>query len=206
MQSSQPWRWATRAHSTRIPKQLLHFRSQSHPGSKRTSYRHYLPAFHLSARRQEVLSLHHHPVPISIWTIRFYRIAGKCSPCSHHAFSLQLKFSLPSYRLAAQHISLGLCIYAPHQSALPFRVEFPASFLAVASILLFFSHPFTPLLPIRNRFIRWAWALLCVSLAAQIRNLSRSSSTPSAEYRAIHFAPITSPFPQQPSSYILEQP
>ena len=26
------------------PKQLLHFRSQSHPGSKRTSYRHYLPA------------------------------------------------------------------------------------------------------------------------------------------------------------------
>lgn len=109
------------------PKQLLHFRSQSHPGSKRTSYRHYLPAFHLSARRQKVLSLHHHPVPHLHLDLRFsHRIAGKCSPCSHHAFSLQLKFSFPSYRSAAQHLSLSLYIDALHQSALPFRVEFPA--------------------------------------------------------------------------------
>ena len=29
--------------------------------------------------------------------LRFsHRIAGKCSPCSHHAFSLQFKFSFPS--------------------------------------------------------------------------------------------------------------
>ena len=59
--------------------------------------------------------------------LRFsHRIAGKCSPCSHHAFSLQLKFSFPSYWSAAQHLSLSLCIYALHQSALSFRVEFPA--------------------------------------------------------------------------------
>lgn len=64
---------------------------------------------------------------ISIWTYVFsHRIAGKCSPCSHHAFSLQLKFSIPSYRSAAQHFSLSLYIYALHQSALSFRVEFPA--------------------------------------------------------------------------------
>lgn len=66
---------------------------------------------------------------ISIWTYVFsHRIAGKCSPCSHHAFSLQLKFSFPSYRSAAQHLSLSLYIYALHQSALSFRVEFPAFF------------------------------------------------------------------------------
>ena len=64
---------------------------------------------------------------ISIWTYVFsHRIAGKCSPCSHHAFSLQLKLSFPSYRSAAQHFILSLYIYALHQSALSFRVEFPA--------------------------------------------------------------------------------
>lgn len=79
------------------------------------------------ARRQKVLSLHHHPVPHLHLDLRFsHRIAGKCSPCSHHAFSLQLKFSFPSYRSAAQHLSLSLYIDALHQSALSFRVEFPA--------------------------------------------------------------------------------
>lgn len=83
--------------------------------------------FHLSARRQKVLSLHHHPVPHLHLDLRFsHRIAGKCSPCSHHAFSLQLKLSFPSYRSAAQHFILSLYIYALHQSALSFRVEFPA--------------------------------------------------------------------------------
>ena len=83
--------------------------------------------FHLSARRQKVLSLHHYPVAHLHLDLRFsHRIAGKCSPCSHHAFSLQLKFSFPSYRSAAQHFILSLCIYALHQSALSFRVEFPA--------------------------------------------------------------------------------
>ena len=127
------------------PQQLLHFRSQSHPGSKRTSYRHNLPAFHLSARRQKVLSLHHYPVPHLHLDLRFsHRIAGKCSPCSHHAFSLQLKFSIPSYRPAAQHLSLGLYIDALHQSALSFRVEFPA-FVPGRSLHSAVLH--TPLLP-----------------------------------------------------------
>lgn len=79
------------------------------------------------ARRQKVRSLHHHPVPHLHLDLRFsHRIAGKCSPCSHHAFSLQLKLSFPSYRSAAQHFILSLYIYALHQSALSFRVEFPA--------------------------------------------------------------------------------
>ena len=83
--------------------------------------------FIFSARRQKVLSLHHHPVSHLHLDLRFsHRIAGKCSPCSHHAFSLQLKLSFPSYRSAAQHFILSLYIYALHQSALSFRVEFPA--------------------------------------------------------------------------------
>lgn len=51
-----------------------------------------------------------------------------------------------------------------------FELSFQLSFLAVASILLFFT-PLYTLLPIRSRFIRWAWGLLCVSLAAQIGTL-----------------------------------
>ena len=51
-----------------------------------------------------------------------------------------------------------------------FELSFQLSFLAVASILLFFP-PLYTLLPIRSRFIRWAWGLLCVSLAAQIGTL-----------------------------------
>ncbi len=51
-----------------------------------------------------------------------------------------------------------------------FELSFQLSFLAVASILLFFT-PLYTLLPIRSRFIRWAWELLCVSLAAQIGTL-----------------------------------
>ena len=51
-----------------------------------------------------------------------------------------------------------------------FELGFQLSFLAVASILLFFN-PLYSLFTLRSRIIRWAWGVLSVSLAAQIGTL-----------------------------------
>lgn len=152
-------------------KQLLHFRSQSHSGSKRTSYRHYLPAFIflLGGRKYSVytiiLSL------ISIWTYVFLiglPASAVRAAIMLSAYSLSLAFhrtGLPLNTLASAYIFM--LFISPLYL---FELSFQLSFLAVASILLFFT-PLYTLLPIRSRFIRWAWGLLCVSLAAQIGTL-----------------------------------
>lgn len=84
------------------------------------------------------------------------------------AYSLSLAFhrtGLPLNTLASAYIFM--LFISPLYL---FELSFQLSFLAVASILLFFT-PLYTLLPIRSRFIRWAWGLLCVSLAAQIGTL-----------------------------------
>lgn len=108
---------------------------------------------------------------ISIWTYVFLiglPASAVRSAIMLSAYSLSLAFhrtGLPLNTLASAYI-LILFISPLYL----FELSFQLSFLAVASILLFFS-PLYSLLPIRSRFIRWAWGLLCVSLAAQIGTL-----------------------------------
>ena len=108
---------------------------------------------------------------ISIWTYVFLiglPASAVRAAIMLSAYSISLAFhrtGLPLNTLAAAYIfMLFICpLYL-------FELSFQLSFLAVASILLFFP-PLYSLLTIRSRFVRWAWGLLCVSLAAQIGTL-----------------------------------
>ena len=108
---------------------------------------------------------------ISIWTYVFLiglPASAVRAAIMLSAYSLSLAFhrtGLPLNTLASAYIFM--LFISPLYL---FELSFQLSFLAVASILLFFT-PLYTLLPIRSRFIRWAWGLLCVSLAAQIGTL-----------------------------------
>ena len=109
---------------------------------------------------------------ISIWTYVFLiglPASAVRAAIMLSAYSLSLAFhrtGLPLNTLSSAYIFM--LFISPLYL---FELSFQLSFLAVASILLFFT-PLYTLLPIRSRFIRWAWGLLCVSLAAQIGTLS----------------------------------
>lgn len=108
---------------------------------------------------------------ISIWTYVFLiglPASAVRAAIMLSAYSLSLAFhrtGLPLNTLAAAYIFM--LFISPLYL---FELSFQLSFLAVASILLFFP-PLYSLLTIRSRFVRWAWGLLCVSLAAQIGTL-----------------------------------
>ena len=108
---------------------------------------------------------------ISIWTYVFLiglPASAVRAAIMLSAYSLSLAFhrtGLPLNTLASAYIFM--LFISPLYL---FELSFQLSFLAVASILLFFT-PLYTLLPIRSRFLRWAWGLLCVSLAAQIGTL-----------------------------------
>lgn len=108
---------------------------------------------------------------ISIWTYVFLiglPASAVRAAIMLSAYSISLAFhrtGLPLNTLAAAYIFM--LFISPLYL---FELSFQLSFLAVASILLFFP-PLYSLLTIRSRFIRWAWGLLCVSLAAQIGTL-----------------------------------
>lgn len=108
---------------------------------------------------------------ISIWTYVFLiglPASAVRAAIMLSAYSISLAFhrtGLPLNTLAAAYIFM--LFISPLYL---FELSFQLSFLAVASILLFFP-PLYSLLPIRSRFVRWAWGLLCVSLAAQIGTL-----------------------------------
>ena len=108
---------------------------------------------------------------ISIWTYVFLiglPASAVRAAIMLSAYSISLAFhrtSLPLNTLAAAYIFM--LFISPLYL---FELSFQLSFLAVASILLFFP-PLYSLLTIRSRFVRWAWGLLCVSLAAQIGTL-----------------------------------
>lgn len=108
---------------------------------------------------------------ISIWTYVFLiglPASAVRAAIMLSAYSISLAFhrtDLPLNTLAAAYIFM--LFISPLYL---FELSFQLSFLAVASILLFFP-PLYSLLPIRSRFVRWAWGLLCVSLAAQIGTL-----------------------------------
>ncbi len=108
---------------------------------------------------------------ISIWTYVFLiglPASAVRAAIMLSAYSLSLAFhrtGLPLNTLASAYVFM--LFISPLYL---FELSFQLSFLAVASILLFFT-PLYSLLPIRSRFIRWAWGLLCVSLAAQIGTL-----------------------------------
>ena len=108
---------------------------------------------------------------ISIWTYVFLiglPASAVRAAIMLSAYSISLAFhrtSLPLNTLAAAYIFI--LFISPLYL---FELSFQLSFLAVASILLFFP-PLYSLLTIRSRFVRWAWGLLCVSLAAQIGTL-----------------------------------
>ena len=108
---------------------------------------------------------------ISIWTYVFLiglPASAVRAAIMLSAYSISLAFhrtGLPLNTLAAAYIFM--LFISPLYL---FELSFQLSFLAVASILLFFP-PLYSLLTIRSRFVRWAWGLLCVSLAAQIGTL-----------------------------------
>ena len=108
---------------------------------------------------------------ISIWTYVFLiglPASAVRAAIMLSAYSISLAFhrtNLPLNTLAAAYIFI--LFISPLYL---FELSFQLSFLAVASILLFFP-PLYSLLTIRSRFVRWAWGLLCVSLAAQIGTL-----------------------------------
>lgn len=108
---------------------------------------------------------------ISIWTYVFLiglPASAVRAAIMLSAYSISLAFhrtGLPLNTLAAVYIFM--LFISPFYL---FELSFQLSFLAVASILLFFP-PLYSLLTIRSRFVRWAWGLLCVSLAAQIGTL-----------------------------------
>ena len=108
---------------------------------------------------------------ISIWTYVFLiglPASAVRAAIMLSAYSISLIFhrtGLPLNTLAAAYIFM--LFISPLYL---FELSFQLSFLAVASILLFFP-PLYSLLTIRSRFVRWAWGLLCVSLAAQIGTL-----------------------------------
>lgn len=108
---------------------------------------------------------------ISIWTYVFLiglPASAVRAAIMLSAYSISLAFhrtGLPLNTLTAAYIFM--LFISPLYL---FELSFQLSFLAVASILLFFP-PLYSLLTIRSRFIRWAWGLLCVSLAAQIGTL-----------------------------------
>lgn len=108
---------------------------------------------------------------ISIWTYVFLiglPTSAVRAAIMLSAYSISLAFhrtGLPLNTLAAAYIFM--LFISPLYL---FELSFQLSFLAVASILLFFP-PLYSLLTIRSRFVRWAWGLLCVSLAAQIGTL-----------------------------------
>lgn len=108
---------------------------------------------------------------ISIWTYVFLiglPASAIRAAIMLSAYSISLAFhrtGLPLNTLAAAYIFM--LFISPLYL---FELSFQLSFLAVASILLFFP-PLYSLLTIHSRFVRWAWGLLCVSLAAQIGTL-----------------------------------
>ena len=108
---------------------------------------------------------------ISIWTYVFLiglPASAVRAAIMLSAYSISLAFhrtSLPLNTLAAAYVFM--LFISPLYL---FELSFQLSFLAVASILLFFP-PLYSLLTIRSRFVRWAWGLLCVSLTAQIGTL-----------------------------------
>ena len=104
---------------------------------------------------------------ISIWTYVFLiglPASAVRAAIMLSAYSLSLASIVPVCRSTLYPQLIYLC--SSSVRSIFFELSFQSFVPGRSSILLFFT-PLYTLLPIRSRFIRWAWGLLCVSLAAR---------------------------------------